>query len=1061
MQVLLARVGAGKTVAVQDRLLALKRAQPLAKVWVLLSTERQIVDFRQRFTQSGQVSFNVEYFNFYSLYHHLLALAGKPQRVLDDTARFGLIRALLGDLYREGGGIFGGIAQTPGFVKIIATFLYELKQNLVDPDAFQAVARTPKEVELAFIYREYQLALRRHDLVDREGEGWLALDELQHAPQIAQAVDLLIVDGYDQFNALQAALLTVLGAHVRDGLVTLATVPEREATIGRRFADALTRLQQAHEARGAALDVVTFDAPVDARQPALKHLSDQLLRPKPKQTTAGNAVQWIEAPDPASEVGAVLRRVKRLLLNGCPPDDILIAVRDWALYGGRVATQGQVYDLPLALHYGDALARNPAVVALIDLLSLHTGDFRRRALLDALRSPYFAVPGLNAAQVDLLERVSLEMRVTGGREAWLEAIELMGRPPVEAADDEGGGSSLLWIEPRRAHALMTALDAFFDSVTPPERATVAEYVLWLEGLIGQDMPDPDEPGEVAEAVYTLDMPLCIRADAEVPIVARDLAAMQSFKGVLRGLLSAQALTGSLGYARLTTRATFIRDTRTAVDATTVTRGGDRGGRVLVTTVTDARGLPHRHLFIPGLSEGICPQPAPDDPLLLDSERARLRMKGIDLPTQAERAGDDGLFYSLIGQARDSITLSRPHSKNGEPWAASHLWRAAQAVFNDGRVERIKLGDVPSDPATQHEAALVAADGLNEGNKRAGLIHWLEGGYWARIKRARDLELHRQSDAAYDHYSGRLRDPALVGWVGQHLDEAHVWSASQLNDFGLCGFRYFAGRLLRLEPLQEPEDGMDSKQLGTLYHEILEATYRRLGGEIRPERLDEALAVLNQVADERMATAPARLRFRVSPQWTQEQRVLRRRLERLIRDDFSGEGALDDKFPANEARMIYGQEAKFDDFSIDVGDDALRVRGSIDRIDRQGDRVIVVDYKSGSSLIRKSEIEAGRNFQMMIYLLAAQALIMHDSAPDAPQRVAGGVFWQIGGAALGELSAEDSEIIEAGRGHLSRYLALARAGDFATHANKLDGGKCASYCDFHQFCRVNSISRRKA
>ena len=49
MQLLLARVGAGKTIAVQDRLLELKARQPLAKVWVLLSTERQIVDFRQRF----------------------------------------------------------------------------------------------------------------------------------------------------------------------------------------------------------------------------------------------------------------------------------------------------------------------------------------------------------------------------------------------------------------------------------------------------------------------------------------------------------------------------------------------------------------------------------------------------------------------------------------------------------------------------------------------------------------------------------------------------------------------------------------------------------------------------------------------------------------------------------------------------------------------------------------------------------------------------------------------------------------------------------------------------
>ena len=52
------------------------------------------------------------------------------------------------------------------------------------------------------------------------------------------------------------------------------------------------------------------------------------------------------------------------------------------------------------------------------------------------------------------------------------------------------------------------------------------------------------------------------------------------------------------------------------------------------------------------------------------------------------------------------------------------------------------------------------------------------------------------------------------------------------------------------------------------------------------------------------------------------------------------------------------------------------------------------------------------------------------------------------------------MIEAGKEHLRRYLALARSGDFAAHANRLDEGKCARYCDFHQFCRVGSIHQRK-
>ena len=60
-----------------------------------------------------------------------------------------------------------------------------------------------------------------------------------------------------------------------------------------------------------------------------------------------------------------------------------------------------------------------------------------------------------------------------------------------------------------------------------------------------------------------------------------------------------------------------------------------------------------------------------------------------------------------------------------------------------------------------------------------------------------------------------------------------------------------------------------------------------------------------------------------------------------------------------------------------------------------------------------------------------------------------------------LADADYEALDAGREHLSRYLLQARGGDFATHANTLENGKCAAYCDFHQFCRAAVNNRRKA
>ena len=106
----------------------------MAKVWALLSGERQIIAFRQRLLSRDpgrRVYVNVEFFNFYTLYRRLLADAGRPQRCMDDAARYGLIRAVCASedlrLYRR-------IAHTSGFIRIVAEFIYELKQNIITPE---------------------------------------------------------------------------------------------------------------------------------------------------------------------------------------------------------------------------------------------------------------------------------------------------------------------------------------------------------------------------------------------------------------------------------------------------------------------------------------------------------------------------------------------------------------------------------------------------------------------------------------------------------------------------------------------------------------------------------------------------------------------------------------------------------------------------------------------------------------------------------------------------------------------------------------------------------------
>ncbi len=1058
-QIILARAGAGKTESAQQRLMEIKRAQPLAKIWVLLSTERQISDFRRRL--SG-VLFNIEFFTFYPLYNRLLTLSGSPQRCLDDTARYGLLREILRGLPLN---VYRDIATKPGFIRIIADLIYELKQNLITPQALELAAANPKERELALIYDAYQDVLRAHDLVDREGEGWLALDVLANRHTVAADVDLLIVDGYDQFNFLQARLLAELGKRVGETLITLTTVAGREATTGRRFQRALERLQETHDATRltvtAAPALARPDQATEAAR-ALQQLADELLRPKPRPyPTATAAIRLLEAPDPVAEAALVLRRVKRLLLDGIAPERILIAVRAWPTYADAFNTAARAYGVPVAISYGEPLAANPAITALMNLLTLPKLDFRRRDLLDALRSPYFRVPGLDAEAVNLLDRAANEFMIFAGRDEWLRVVDLLVQSAPMTDEDEDEDASAPRLSAEDGAVLQAALAAVFDALTPPETNDIRVLVAWLEALIGQDAPDPDDDPADAPPVppYTLDLLTAIRHNPDdrfTALVERDLAALGAFKNILRAQLAAAALFGALQLPATDYSAdAFLRDLGAAVEQASFLRGKVRDGRVLITSVSDARGLPHDYVFIPGLAEGVFPTPISEDPLLLDSERQRLKLDGIDLPTQAERADDEGLFYELIGLARQALILSRPAYKNGEVWAESHLYRAVRAVFPQVEPEVMRIGAAlpAGEVATRSEAAIAATGS-------PALRQWLaqaDADFWARIELGLLIERGRLARDPYDRYGGRLADETLIRRVADWLGPEHTWSATQLAEFGVCNFKFFARRLLNLEPFETPEEGMDARQLGTLQHAILEQTYREIqaqGLTITPENTDAALEILRTVAAVVLADAPRRLRFRASALWADEKEIVLRRLIQLVKLDFAEDSPIRKKYPGARRPDQFEQQFGFREAAyLDLGAEQIRLRGVIDRMDRIGDRVVIIDYKSGSTKIPTSEIEKGRNFQMLVYLAAAQSLI-------GVENVAGGVFLHISNRSVSGDMTPDDPAIDAGKAHIRRLLTSGRAGRFYARANGMDSGKCTSHCDFAQFCRVSVTNQNK-
>ena len=1037
--VLLAPPGAGKTEYAIQLLRDSLASQDWRQVLVLLPNRTQEHFFRQRLFAAAEGDspvFNLRFLSFDNLAAFLLNLSDRPVRLIGDGEGPELLRIVLEDLEREGAlKVFARAGESPGLLRAIARLLDDMREQLLSAADLAAAAQDARQAELAVIAGRYLATLQARDLQDRVGRLAAARDALddQGLRRELRQVATLLVDGFDRFTPLQAGLLMRLAAVMERVIITLPEAQGAADGAGPGFRRALVLLTE--QSSGP----LRVPVELDRRDESLRRLTGRLLSDGASPLPATDSLHMLEAPAAAEEARAITRRIRRLLLESdARPEDCLIVLRDWKRYAGPLRAAGREHSVPLAFARGPALDQAPVICHLLNLLELPDADFPLQATLDALRAPCFRLPGLGRDQAKQLEAIARARRIAGGRDAWLAAIETSDAPD--------------------SMALTKALRAFMDHLTPPLPLARRQFLRWLRRLCGlAAMPD--------EGDWSLGMRAGSPANSRTFLDAREQEALSALEKILRDLERGDAFRGRQRLVSLEDAAECRRELRAALERERLDRREPQPGHAFVVDADDARGLSHRHLFIPGLSAGIFPRAGAVDPLLLAGEREALEAAGADL-RQHDPGGDDALFLQLVGLARESLMLTRPSEENGGARQASHLWQAVMEVCPEQPVTPLRPGQLTqaSDVASAQEA-LVALAGAQTG--AASLRRWLQreqGDLLAHVEYARRIEAGRLSRFnGHDQFSGRLADPQLIRRVADELGPQRQWSATQLNDLGACRFRFFAGRILKLEELWQPEPGLNALELGTLNHAILERCYRDLkqgGLAIEGGNLGEALAALERSARDVFDDAERILGRPMDALWLQEQGVLRRRLEAFVRLDFSADSPVGRQW-ARSGRQTRWLEQGFGMGGVDFGmtldvegrAEALRLRGVIDRLDVVGDRALVIDYKSGSSTIAARDLREGLNVQMLVYLRAAQHLMLGE-ANVAP---AGGVFLHLrnlGSSGRVLLDEKGEANLLAAERHIAENIAAARQGDFRVEPRRpASNGRCTAYCEFSEMCRV--------
>lgn len=285
-------------------------------------------------------------------------------------------------------------------------------------------------------------------------------------------------------------------------------------------------------------------------------------------------------------------------------------------------------------------------------------------------------------------------------------------------------------------------------------------------------------------------------------------------------------------------------------------------------------------------------------------------------------------------------------------------------------------------------------------------------------------------------------------------ENHIFSATQLEEFGKCPFAYFCRYILGIEPPDEITPEILAKDKGTLIHESLEQffiTYRDIyinslsNSELKPKWRSHIADIVNAAFDNNKELLKENNLDLIDH--------LRIRTITLLTSVLESEWGYLKNVPQRPAHF----EMAFNETLVED----IKIRGFIDRVDLDDSTFTVIDYKTGAIGNVETNIRKGIHLQLPIYTEIAKRKLNKEPS--------GAFLYSIreqrrkNGLVRGEFKAHSigknkpvrytfdeekwEELISLGIQKAREHVEKIRNGCFEGEPEK-----CESYCNWKDVCR---------
>jgi ATP-dependent helicase/nuclease subunit B len=794
-----------------------------------------------------------------------------------------------------------------------------------------------KALDIAAIYERYNLKINELRLFEI-GDIYSNLNNLPieefHSKfkKLYQDVDLIIIQGFDEFTSPEIEIIN-----------SVACVKDCSLYLELDYSSNNPMVFKHLESTFSKMIIKRFSphSTEDKEKNKFRRIVRErlFLNHADKCADFESSLFEIRGTDKEKEVDIIAKEIKEIITrHNVKPQNICVVFNLISNYSQIIRDRFTMMGIPFNLTDRLPLKTSPTVISILNLFEILENDFYYNNIFRAF-SGYI----LNSGNLDIsnLRVTAVNLKIISGYKNWTDSIEF-AILKSEESPDEGFN-----FDKKNYSKALNDIKFIYNLLSPFDKNLSAKE-FEIEFL------------KIIESIGII-----------TKMVNRNLSMEENVKSFNLFIETVKEILYLVELEHGTKKFPvkfYLNNIRTAVNSSRFNIREKPGYGVLVTNLNEIRGLEFDYLFIGGMTDGNLPT----------RYSPEIFFSGSFFKYEENHSAEERYhFYQSLCSWKKRLYLSFPSSDGNKDLSRSVFLNEFEELFNISLIDEKNYSD-----SIYSQEELLVHFGRNYNIQPGDLFKndlpadinfpALKQSILDDQKRIENIMLPPESQI-----------PLGTGNFKPNLNQEY--SITQLETYAKCPYKYFAERILKLKPIEEPEEEIEGLELGSLIHSILYEFYTELTkkkiilSQSNEQDFHTAEDILFSIADKKINN----MGFTSPLNFFEKEKILGINGNKknsilykfLLAEQENNDGFIPKFFEVGFGN-IKSENSNKDNLTVDISTGSVKVRGKIDRIDINQDEnsFNVIDYKLGGKKPSAAELMNGISLQLPLYMFAAKEII---------------------------------------------------------------------------------------